>query len=86
MNTALYYARALFALIEKKPKDGATYLHNLDATLKKRGHQKLLPKIFNEYRKLVDHKERVESQKAETPEQTRTRHLLELYRTLTKIA
>lgn len=86
MNTAAYYARALFALIEEKPKKAAAYLGNLDMVLKKRGHQKLLPKIFNEYQKLQLMQERVHKQNAVTPEQERTRILLELYRKLTKTA
>lgn len=84
MNTAAHYARALFALIEEKPKRAAAYLTNLDAVLKKRGHEKLLPKIFNEYQKLQLAQERIEKHKTLTPEQDRTRILLELYRKLTK--
>jgi F0F1-type ATP synthase delta subunit len=85
MNAA-YYARALFALIEKSPKKAATYLHNLDGVLKKRGHQKLLPKIFSEYQKLQLAKERTAQHRVLTPEQERTRTLLELYRKLTQTA
>ena len=86
MNTAAYYARALFALIEESPKKAATYLHNLDSVLKSRGHQKLLPKIFSEYQKLQLAQERITHHKETTPEQERTRTLLELYRKLTKTA
>jgi hypothetical protein len=84
MNTAAYYARALFALIEEKPKKAAEYLHNLDGVLKRRGHQKLLPKIFSEYQKLQLAKERIAQHKTLTPQQERTRQLLELYRKLTQ--
>ncbi len=83
---ASYYARALFALIEESPKKAATYLHNLDGVLKSRGHQKLLPKIFSEFQKLQMAKERSEKYQQESPEQERTRTLLELYRKLTKTA
>jgi len=86
MNTAAYYARALFALIEESPRKAATYLHNLDGVLKTRGHQKLLPKIFSEYQKLQLTKERITKHKEATPEEERTRILLELYRKLTKTA
>lgn len=90
MNTAKQYARALFALIQDPPaggpKDGKIFLRNLNAVLLKRGHQKLLPRIFIEYKKLHEGRERSEVQKTVTKEQERTRVLLELYRTLTKTA
>ncbi|HVY72450.1 MAG TPA: hypothetical protein VG984_00125, partial [Candidatus Paceibacterota bacterium] len=82
MNTARDYARALFALIEKKPKSASVYLTNLDQVLKRRGHQKLLPRVFSEYQKLQLAKERTDSYKNPNKEQEQTRILLELYRKL----
>lgn len=84
--TASHYARALFELIEKSPRKGAEYLHNLDGVLKKRGHQKLLPRIFSEFQKIQTAQERSAKYQETTPEQERTRVLLELYRKLTKTA
>lgn len=88
MNIAATYARALFDLIEDSSgsKKAATYLHNLDGVLKRRGHQRLLPKIFSEYQRLELSKQRSAKQQEVTPDQERTRILLELYRKLTQTA
>ncbi|MBY0293818.1 hypothetical protein K2Q08_00615 [Patescibacteria group bacterium] len=89
MKIAATYARALFDLIEHSEggsKKAATYLGNLDGVLKRRGHQKLLPRIFAEYQKLQLAKQRSEKQQEVTEESERTRTLLELYRKLTKTA
>lgn len=86
MNIAANYARALYDLIEDNPKTAATYMHNLDGVLKQRGHQRLLPKIFNEYQRLQLAQERSEQQQVVTEDQERTRVLLELYRKLTQTA
>ena len=86
MNIAAHYARALYDLIEKNPRRAATYLHSLDGVLGRRGHQRLLPRIFSEYQKLQLAKTRSEKQQEITPEQERTRVLLELYRKLTHTA
>lgn len=71
------YAKALYAL---KPK--AEHLQGLKALLKRRGHQKLLPRIYSEYCKLELAAERRKRAAEVTPEAERTRVLLELYRTL----
>jgi len=85
MKIAATYARALFDLIEGGgSKKAATYLNNLDGVLKRRGHQRLLPQIFSQYQRLELSKQRSEKQQEVTPEQERTRHLLELYRKLTQ--
>lgn len=93
MNIAATYARALFDLMESPPAGGsagskkaATYLSNLDGVLKRRGHQRLLPRIFTEYQKLELSKQRSDTQQTVTQEEERTRILLELYRKLTKTA
>ncbi len=73
------YAKALYAT-----NPGKTELTNLQATLKRRGHQKLLPRIFSEYKKLLLADTRRARAAEVTPEAEQTRILLELYRTLTK--
>ena len=82
MNLSKYYAQALYQLLAKKPTEGATYLRNLHALLMRRGHTKLLPRIFSEYRKLEFAEARTKERAVESPEQARTRTLLELYRKL----
>lgn len=82
MNLASSYAKALFSLIEQNPKGGTLYLANLNKVLKHRGHEKLLPRVFSEYRTLELKQKRNEMHKHVTPEQEQTRTLLELYRTL----
>ncbi len=85
MKIAATYARALFDLIEDGgSKKAATYVHNLDGVLKRRGHQRLLPQIFNQYQRLELSKQRSEKQQEVTQEGERTRILLELYRKLTQ--
>jgi F0F1-type ATP synthase delta subunit len=77
------YARALFVLLKKNPKEGKTYVKNLHEVLKRRGHEKLLRQIFAEYEKLVLHQTRMARYREVTPHKERTRILLELYKTLT---
>lgn len=72
------YAQGLYDLRGK-----AEHLPRLREILKRRGHTKLLPQILEEYKKLVEHDERLEIHQTETPKQAQTRHLLELYRKLT---
>lgn len=74
------YAKALFELTPT-----AKHLASLRALLKRRGHEKLLPRIFSEYQKLVLGEKRLAAHKKVTPEKERTRILLELYRTLTHV-
>ena len=71
------YAHALYELGGKKE-----HLSGLKKVLARRGHTKLLPSIFSEYKKIVLYKERLEAHKADTPQRRRTRTLLELYRAL----
>ncbi len=71
------YAKALYSL--NPDKSDLAALRNL---LKRRGHEKLLPRIFMEYKKLVLAEERRERSAQITPEAERTRVLLELYRKL----
>lgn len=82
MTIEAQYAEALFALVEKDPSKAGDYLANLKKTLEKKGHQQLLSRVFSEYRRIIERRERSESYKHITPEQERTRALLELYRTL----
>ena len=82
MHTALLYARALYDLVEKNPKQGSAYLKNLHEALKHRGYQKLLPKILSEYQKLELRAARAKRFSRTTPKMEQTRLLLELYRKL----
>lgn len=77
MELAAQYARALY---EAKDKS----LPNLRAALKRRGHEKLLPRIYAEYKKLLTGAERRAAAAKVTPEAERTRILLELYHKLTQ--
>ncbi|KKW35851.1 hypothetical protein A2852_02590 [Candidatus Adlerbacteria bacterium RIFCSPHIGHO2_01_FULL_54_23] len=72
------YAQGLFEL-----DPGKSDLPKIRAVLKRRGHEKLLPRIFSEYQKLVLRKERSAMYKKVTPEKEQNRILLELYRKLT---
>jgi hypothetical protein len=82
MNTAQHYARALHALVRDNPRKGHTYLKNLVASLERRGHGKLLPRIFAAYQTLELKAKRRALHTTVTPQKERTRILLELYRTL----
>ncbi|HVV39231.1 MAG TPA: hypothetical protein VHD31_02795 [Candidatus Paceibacterota bacterium] len=73
------YAHALSQTQTSEPKK---VLDALKQALEKRGHQKLLPRIFSEYQKLQVHKARMEMHQKDTPERQQTRNLLELYRKL----
>ena len=70
------YAKALY---EASKSD---LLANLRMALKRRGNEKLLPRIFSEYKKLVLAQARRKRAAEITPEAERTRVLLELYRKL----
>ena len=82
MNPAVYYAQALFELGEAHPEHAQLYLKNLRLALKRRGHEKLLPRIWGEYQKLELKRSRVEKHKETTPQMERTDKLLQLYRRL----
>ncbi len=86
MKLAQSYARSLFDLSSENPEKGGEYLKNLSEALKRRGHEKLLPQIFSAYKTLELQKERTKIHNTTTPEQERTRNLLELYRKLTQSA
>ncbi len=83
MTISTQYAKALYELVDKNGKESGEYLKNLRQALERRGHVKLLPQIFSEYKKLALANERAELHKKTTPESERTRMLLELYRRLT---
>ena len=75
------YAKALYQA-DGKPD----LLKNLRELLKRRGHEKLLPRIYSEYKKLVLAEHRRKQSSTVTPEAEKTRILLELYRKLTNAA
>lgn len=82
MTIEAQYAKALFDLVTQNPKRAADCLDGLKKTLTRKGHQKLLPRIFAEYTALLERAERSSRYSAASPEKERTRKLLELYRTL----
>lgn len=82
MTIAEQYAAALFEVVEKNPQQGETYLKNLRAALRERGHQKLLPHIFSAYKKLLLGQERAARYREVTPQKRRTQVLIELYERL----
>ncbi len=81
MNAAAEYAKALREASQDHGNAKAL-LANLRAALERRGHQKLLPSILNEYEKLELADARSKARSAVTPESERNRTLLELYRRL----
>ncbi|MDE1924659.1 MAG: hypothetical protein KGH79_00555 [Patescibacteria group bacterium] len=83
MPIARIYAQALFEMVEAKPSSTKVFLANLQKALKRRGHQKLLPAILNEYQKLETAAARRALYAKVTPEMERTRILMQLYRKLT---
>ena len=84
MTIAATYAKALRSLVEENPSTGKEFLTNLRLALNKRGHEKLLPQIFAEYKKLELAGARAAQASAVTPERERTRILFELYKKLTQ--
>jgi len=77
MTLAAQYAKALY-----ESEASEARLKNLRKVLVRRGHEKLLPRIFTEYERLVEKEERLAEYKKVTPEKERTRILLELYKKL----
>lgn len=82
MTHATEYAKALYGAAAEHPQMGTKLLANLRTLLERRGHTKLLPRILSEYEKLFLKEERMKRYANPTPEEERTRVLLELYRTL----
>lgn len=76
------YAKALRDEVLQGKVDAAALLQNFRQALQARGHEKLLPSIYNEYQKLELADERSKKRSAITPESEQTRNLLELYRRL----
>ncbi len=82
MTLAHMYAQALFKLQGQKPTKELA--KNLQTALRRRGHEKLLPRIMAEYEKLQEGGERSAEYRTTTPEREQTRILLELYQKLVK--
>jgi F0F1-type ATP synthase delta subunit len=82
MTIAEQYARALFELVEKNPKEGPQYLKNLAHALERRGHCKLLPSVLSAYETITLAAHRAKLHRRITPAQERTRTLLQLYKKL----
>src|SRR2546423_432160 len=68
MNLEQQYAEALFELVDATPQKSSEYLQGLTQTLKQKGHQKLLPKIFTQYESIIESKKRFNTYREETPE------------------
>ena len=77
MNLATQYAKALHLA-----GGNTKHLKNLKDALKRHGHEKLLPNVYEEYKKLLTAQERLAMHKRSTPGKERTRILIELYQKL----
>ena len=84
MSIASDYAKALYDVGKSDFPSKSDLLANLRTVLKRRGHEKFLPQIYTEYQKLALREKRLARHKKVTPEQERTRILLELYRALSR--
>lgn len=82
MNNVAQYTRALNELVTKNPELTKKYFQNLRHVLGRRGHTKLLSRIYAEYERMELKKKRSEQYMHITPQQEQTRVLLELYRKL----
>ncbi len=82
MTLADSYAKALHAVVTAHPSKQKDYLAGLMGALKRRGHEKLLPRILKSYETLELQSERRKSYAKVTPEKERNRVLLELYQKL----
>ena len=82
MTLADTYARALHDLVVKNPEKQKEYLKGLGEALKRRGHEKLFPRILKAYELLEVRRERAREHAKVTPEKERNRILLELYHKL----
>ena len=82
MTLAHQYAKALQRALEEHPRKKVTYLRSLREALKRRGHGKLLPRIFSEYQMLELKNKRMILHSSSTLQKERTRVLLELYHKL----
>ncbi len=86
MTLADTYAKALYVLVTNSSSGGPAkqkeYLTGLTDALKRRGHEKLLPRILKSYELLELKAARAAEHKKVTPEKERNRILLELYQKL----
>lgn len=82
MTIATQYARALYDLAQESPAKAKQYLGNLRHVLARRGHSKLLPRIYAEYEHLSQKAARAARSSAREPGAERTAQLVDLYRRL----
>ena len=82
MNLADQYAKALHEVAAGNPGSANICVKNLYAALKKRGHEKLLPRIVKSYEHLDMNNARKTKHARVTPLQRRTHTLVELYKKL----
>ncbi len=79
MNLADQYARALYEASRSDPSRNLEYLRNLQAALRRRGHEKLSVRIFASCEQLEYRETRRARRTAVTPAARRRRTLIELY-------
>ncbi len=82
MNNATQYAKALHTVVTDAKFSRSDLLSKFRVLLERRGHLRLMPRIYAEYKKLELAERRAHMHALVTPEQERTRVLLELYRKL----
>lgn len=82
MNLTDQYAQALYELGASEPSRAKEYVANVQKVLARRGHEKLLPRILARLDALEERRKRGERYNRCTPDDARTRTLVELYRTL----
>jgi F0F1-type ATP synthase delta subunit len=82
MTLSTTYAQALLNALKEHPNKQEAYIQNLCTLLKRRGHEKLLPRIYRELETTALKHRRTEQYTTSTREAERTRILLELYRNL----
>ena len=82
MKKEAQYAHALFTLVYEKPDKARELIGNLEKVLASRKERKLMPRILAEVERLAESKRRLEHYHTTTPQDIRSRALVELYRTL----
>jgi F0F1-type ATP synthase delta subunit len=63
MNLATSYAKALFEVAKRDTTSAPEVFKNLRESLRRRGHEKLLPRIYSEFEKLELGEERLKEYK-----------------------
>lgn len=74
--TAKEYAQAIYEMGDRAD------IKKIRAALERRRHERMMPRIFAEYQKLLLANKKLATHKKITPHKERTRTLLELYQKL----